>query len=188
MKKLILSIFILLATLGYAQVPTPVRSVSVLPATCNGGSATVPSDVVTLVSGGVGALEVCTAPNTWTASGGGGGGPISIGAGYAVVSSPTIGSNPVNQLKPAVDVRDYRTFGDGTTAHTLIQSDITNNTQWFGCGTATSVGTALTWNTGAKFYPTLAGYNINFNGADYNVSSLGTVTGGSATTLTLGSS
>lgn len=51
------------------QVPTPVRSVSSLPATCRGGSPFVPSDLVFLISGGIGTLKGCTATNTWTSIG-----------------------------------------------------------------------------------------------------------------------
>ena len=53
------------------QTPTPIRSVTSLPATCNGGTPGVPSDEVVLITGGIGANYICTAPNTWTAQAGG---------------------------------------------------------------------------------------------------------------------
>jgi hypothetical protein len=131
MKKL-LPIFLLFATAAMAQVlPTPIRSVSTLPATCHGGSATGTSDEVMLITAGVGALYTCTAPNTWTAAGSGtitgvtagtgasGGGssgnvtinvtnpvPTGVANGSALVSNGV--SQPgVYQSKPVIDVRDF---------------------------------------------------------------------------------
>ncbi len=63
-------LLLLLASAAWAQ-PTPIRTVTSLPATCNGGTAGISSDTVVLVSGGTGVQYTCTAPNTWTATGSG---------------------------------------------------------------------------------------------------------------------
>src|SRR5580765_952858 len=63
------------ASYATAQVPTPIRSVSALPATCKGGNPAVSSDMVVLIVAGVGTNYLCTAPNVWTQVTGGSGSP-----------------------------------------------------------------------------------------------------------------
>ena len=64
-------LLLLISGLAVAQVPTPVRSVSSLPATCNGGTATTESDMVTLISaGGIGQQYTCSATNVWSPTSG----------------------------------------------------------------------------------------------------------------------
>jgi hypothetical protein len=65
--------FLFLACCAFAQVPTPIRSVSSLPVTCKGGSATQSSDMVVLITGGIGANYLCTQTDTWSVVAGGGG-------------------------------------------------------------------------------------------------------------------
>lgn len=62
---LLTSLFWGFSTQAIAQVPSTIRSVSSLPVTCNGGSATIPTDVVILISGGVGIPKYCSGGNTW---------------------------------------------------------------------------------------------------------------------------
>jgi hypothetical protein len=109
-----------------------------------------------------------------------------VAAGSVLVSGPL----SAFQIKPMVDVRDYGTFGDGTTGHAITDANIASNKQWLGCGTVNTSGTAVTWVSGAKFYPTLVNsagvtYQININGSDYTVSAIGAVTSGVATSMTL---
>ena len=62
------ALLLLLASLCgtvFAQVPTPIRSVSSLPTTCNGGSATGETDMVALITGTAGFLDFCQASNNW---------------------------------------------------------------------------------------------------------------------------
>lgn len=102
------------ASLSYCQIPTPIRSVSSLPATCKGGIATQSSDMVVLISGGAGVTYMCTAPNTWS--------PI-VGGGGSISGSPNVntqvagnGSAFFAQTKPIYDTRDWMTCdGNGTT-------------------------------------------------------------------------
>jgi hypothetical protein len=49
----------------FSQVPTTIRTVASLPATCHGGNSALPSDEVMLVTGGVGYQYVCGSSNTW---------------------------------------------------------------------------------------------------------------------------
>jgi hypothetical protein len=84
----------------------------------------------------------------------------------------------------SVNPQDYGTVADGL-SHTITQSDIDGHKEWLGCGTAVSSGRNLTWVTGAKFLTALDGSEINFNGADYQVVTVGPPTAGVATTLTL---
>jgi hypothetical protein len=49
----------------FSQVPTTIRTVASLPATCHGGNRALPSDEVMLVTGGVGYQYVCGSSNTW---------------------------------------------------------------------------------------------------------------------------
>lgn len=65
-NKLLMLAFLLFSTLGVAQIATPIRSVSSLPASCSGGSASKVTDEVELISGGVGKKCTCNAPNTWS--------------------------------------------------------------------------------------------------------------------------
>lgn len=67
----LIGVLSLLLGSAFAQTPTPIRSVTSLPATCNGGTPGVSSDEVILITVGVGASYLCTAPNTWTAQAGG---------------------------------------------------------------------------------------------------------------------
>ena len=60
-------LWLLLASFAVAQVPTPIRSFSSLPATCNGGSATQSTDMGVLISGGNGTPNFCVSSNTWQA-------------------------------------------------------------------------------------------------------------------------
>lgn len=60
---------------------TQIRSVSTLPATCNPGSGVVPTDVVSLVTGGTSTLYVCSAINTWSPIGGAGASSVLTGPG-----------------------------------------------------------------------------------------------------------
>jgi hypothetical protein len=61
-------LLLLASAMAWAQ-PTPIRTVTSLPATCKGGTAGISTDTVVLVSGGVGQQYTCSAPNTWTATG-----------------------------------------------------------------------------------------------------------------------
>src|SRR5260370_38412266 len=69
-KLLLLISSLSIYAVGQSPVSTPIRSFSSLPSTCNGGSATKPSDMVHLVTGGVRAPYTCTSPNVWTLVGG----------------------------------------------------------------------------------------------------------------------
>jgi len=69
MKKLFLLISMLFSTLALAQTATPIRTVSVLPAFCQGGQAGVTTDTVVLAVGGFGTQYTCTKNNTWVPTG-----------------------------------------------------------------------------------------------------------------------
>src|SRR6266446_8062574 len=56
---------------GFAQTPTPIRSVTSLPGTCNGGTAGVSTDKVVLITAGAGVEYTCIAPNVWIPTPGG---------------------------------------------------------------------------------------------------------------------
>src|SRR5215467_9622567 len=90
------------------------------------------------------------------------------------------------QQSDTVNPFSFGGIADGT-QHPITQNDIDTNTQWLGCGTADTNGTAVTWDSGAKFYPDLSTYTetINIGGTSYTVAGIGPITGGSATTLTL---
>jgi len=92
MKKLFLLISMLFSTLALAQTATPIRTVSVLPAFCQGGQAGVTTDTVVLAVGGFGTQYTCTKNNTWVPTGGG----ISLIAPNTFSASNTFsGSNSV---------------------------------------------------------------------------------------------
>src|SRR6266404_7654671 len=108
------------ASLTYSQIPTPIRSVSSLPVTCKGGSAVQSSDMVVLISGGVGVTYMCTAPNTWS--------PI-VGGGGSISGSPAVntqvagnGSAFFAQTKPIYDTRDWMTCDGATDASNGMNS------------------------------------------------------------------
>ena len=61
-------LLLLASAVAWAQ-PTPIRTVTSLPATCTGGTPGQSTDTVVLVTAGVGQQYTCTAPNTWTATG-----------------------------------------------------------------------------------------------------------------------
>jgi hypothetical protein len=56
---------------AFAQTPTPIRSVTSLPGTCNGGTAGVSTDKVVLITAGAGVEYTCIAPNIWIPTPGG---------------------------------------------------------------------------------------------------------------------
>lgn len=75
-KALFLSLMVLIGLSlvqpdnSFAQVATPIRTVTVLPGTCSGGTPGQSTDAVVLVAGGIGQFYFCSAPDTWSAAGG----------------------------------------------------------------------------------------------------------------------
>lgn len=69
------------------------RSVSTLPATCKGGSASIFTDWVTLVTAGVGTPYYCSSPNTWTQAAAGTGITGTVPTGAIPVGGPGLVSN-----------------------------------------------------------------------------------------------
>src|SRR6266850_1799 len=95
-------------SLAHSQIPTPIRSVSSLPATCNGGSATKASDMVILVTAGVGTTYICNTPNHWISIAGSGGG--NVDPGTALSQNPNwdpVNNKYVPQSKAIYDTRDW---------------------------------------------------------------------------------
>lgn len=104
------------ASLAHSQIPTPIRSVTSLPATCNGGTATKASDMVILITAGVGATYICNTPNHWITIAGSGGGNVDPGTGSSQVPNwDPIANKYVPQVKPSYDTRDQGFVCDGTT-------------------------------------------------------------------------
>lgn len=72
----LLKLAVLVLSLGASAVsqvvPTKIRSVTSLPATCRQGNGIIPADVVVYVTGGVSTLMICRVTNTWVESWGGG--------------------------------------------------------------------------------------------------------------------
>lgn len=141
------------ASLAHSQIPTPIRSVSSLPATCKGGNATQSSDMVVLIGSGVGVTYMCTAPNTWS--------PI-VGGGGSISGSPAIntqvagnGSAFFAQTKPVYDTRDWMTCdGNGSTGtdasngmNNLLSTIGTTEATILVRGSATSTATCRIGNT-----------------------------------------
>lgn len=71
LNRIILTGLLLLSTSLFGQIPTPIRTVTSLPGSCNGGTAGVATDKVVLVANNVGVEYTCLAPNTWVPTEGG---------------------------------------------------------------------------------------------------------------------
>ena len=71
LNRIILTGLLLLSTSLFGQIPTPIRTVTSLPGSCNGGTAGVATDKVVLVTNNVGVEYTCLAPNTWIPTPGG---------------------------------------------------------------------------------------------------------------------
>src|ERR1700733_4622686 len=111
------ALLLLLASVAaVAQVPTPIRSVATLPATCRGGNSFQESDAVMLITAGVGQQYNCTSTNVWTAVAAGGI-PTGVNNGSQLTSNG-VNQAPVYQPKPIFDVRDYGLKCDGSTNDT----------------------------------------------------------------------
>lgn len=124
-------LLLLLASLAEAQVPTPVRSATSLPATCNpgGGTGGAPADHIDIFSAGVNTSYYCSATNTWTAfTTGAGGLPTGVANGSQLVANG-VGANPAYQAKPVYDIRDYipTPTTDDTAAFTTLLAVIGSN-------------------------------------------------------------
>ena len=79
----ILVVFLSTVAMGQGVTPTQVRSVTSLPASCNPGDGSHPTDEVSLVSGGTSQLYWCKDTDTWTST--------SIAVSSPLVASP----NPI---------------------------------------------------------------------------------------------
>lgn len=69
MRNRILALVFALASVfavGQTVIPSVVRTVSSLPISCSGGASSKTTDIVVLVSGGVGKFCTCTQTNTWS--------------------------------------------------------------------------------------------------------------------------
>jgi hypothetical protein len=89
MKKLLL--FLLAISLSVSAQTTKIRSVTVLPATCQPGDGVQATDIVALSIGGNTQQYICSSTNTWTAVPGGG------LAQAQVVASGLIGQFPLTE-------------------------------------------------------------------------------------------
>lgn len=87
----LLSIFSISAV-AQTPIPTPIRTVTTLPTVCRGGSASLPTDVVFLISGGIGTLYQCTSTNAWT----------QVGSGYGVNANAFPGADPCVKMQAAI--------------------------------------------------------------------------------------
>lgn len=78
---------------GFFLSVTTVRSVSVLPATCNpgGGAGGAPADHADLWNGSVNVPYFCSATNTWSPYGAGAGSTTTIANGTAALGTSAIG-------------------------------------------------------------------------------------------------
>lgn len=173
LKKLIW--LLLLSPLAAQVIPTHVRAVTVLPLTCNGGSAIQPADIIALVSGSTTTPYYCN-NGSWT----------TYSAGSVNFASPpplgnvapnTITSS-VNQSVPNVDVATGATADLKVAAAFSSLSSTGGSLNWTGFGSTTQtwanhviLGTATKPATSLFDPATL--FNITQNDASTDVICLG---------------
>jgi hypothetical protein len=162
-KSLLTGLILLLASFATAQIPTPIRSVSTLPVTCHGGNASIYTDEVVLITGGVGTTYYCSAPNTWTAfSSGGGSGtinpgtqyqmPVYVSGGTTVGPSAFLSTDAIGNLNVSTDIFSPLldgaiAFVDGKT-YLTAQSVYAANPNWSGKIIIPSTfGSPVNWTT-----------------------------------------
>ena len=144
MRTIFAALLLLASNVGLAQTSSGIARHVVwgtsLPATCSPQTG----DVFFLITGGTGALQVCSATNTWSAAGGGGGSPGGSSGQIQVNSSGSFGgqafimSGGTGEVQRAVDI-SYWTLTSGgnlalpaqTTPYTYtLKAAMSCNTRW----------------------------------------------------------
>jgi len=147
---------------GMAQVPLAVRSVSSLPATCHGGSATQASDKVMLVSGGVGVGYTCTAANTWTKDGTVTGITITVPTGLNISPASLYTSGTINLTwsglipNASINWAAPSDIGTGTAGQGFFTNLSASGTFTTGAGSAACGSSTGCWGTVAGLASGLA--------------------------------